>query len=281
MNIDTTTAFAHDNEFQLALTIATPVGNPRGIVLFVPGIYETSDMFQPVFEPFLKEQFICASYDHRGTGKSIHFESEIGYLGKDGATGLVQNIYVIIQAISKMYSGLAIFLVTHDYASLMAINFLKEYDDRIRALALINPIALYTGLKRQRLFYEYTSIATPTYFRNQFMNQMFYRRVEKRKGATLPFLYATKSLYHLCEVGYMVQHQGTYYLRNTNLPIFMGVGEKDHIREYGSETKNLLSRIGYHNIDYRTYPEGTHNLFQDDETNQLIHDLLLFFTLSL
>ncbi len=281
MNIDTTTTFAHDNEFQLALTIAIPTGNPRGIILFVPGIYETSDMYHSVYETFLKEQFICASYDHRGTGKSIHFENEIGYLGKDGANGLVQDIYIMIQTISKMYSGLAIFLVTHDYASLMAINFLKEYDDRIRALALINPISLYSGLKRQRLFYEYTSIMTPTYFKNQFLNQMFYKKVEKRKGANLPFLYTTKSLYHLCEVGYMIQHQGTYYLRNTNLPIFMGVGEKDHIREYGNATKNLLSNIGYTNIDYRTYPEGTHNLFQDDETSQLLHDLLLFFTLSL
>ena len=281
MNIETTIAFAHDNEYQLSIAIATPTGNPRGIILFVPGIYETSEMYQSVYESFLNEQYICASYDHRGTGKSVHFETEIGYLGKDGANGLVQDIYMVIQTISKMYSGLTLFLVTHDYASFMAINFLKEYDDRIRALALINPIFLYSGLKRQRLFYKYTSVVTPSYFRNQFMNQMLYKRVEKKKDASLPFLYTTKSLYHLCEVGYMIQHQGTYYLRNTNLPIFIGVGKKDSTYEYGQDVKNFLSKTGYTNIDYRIYPEGTHNLFLDDEKNQLLHDLLLFFTLSL
>lgn len=281
MNLNTTTTFAHDNEFQLSITIATPMGNPRGIILFIPGIYETQDMFTSVYEYFTKEQFICASYDHRGTGKSVRIESEAGYLGKDGANGLVQDIHIVIEAISRLHSGLSFFVVTHDYSSLMAVNFLKEYDDHIRACAMINPIALFNGLKRQRFIDKYLSMVTPTFFKNIFLNQCFYKKVEKKSNSQFPFLYTTKGLYHLCEVGYMIHHQGTYYLKRRNLPIFIGVGLKDITKGYGNEMKSLLMSLSYQNIDYRTYPEGTHNLFQDDEKDQLLHDLLLFFTLSL
>ena len=77
------TTFSHDSEFQLSVEIAIPEGNPRGIILFIPGVYETKEQYRDCYEYFTKEQFICASYDHRGTGQSVRIEDEIGYLGKN------------------------------------------------------------------------------------------------------------------------------------------------------------------------------------------------------
>ena len=79
----------------------------------------------------------------------------------------------------------------------------------------------------------------------------------------------------------MIKHQGNYYLKRSQLPIFIASGKKDKIKEYAKETKSLLNEIGYRNIDFRSYLEGTHDLLQSEQKDQLLHDLLLFFTLSL
>ena len=146
---------------------------------------------------------------------------------------------------------------------------------------MISPISLFSELKRQRLLLEYISIVTPTYFKSNFFNRLFYKKVRKEHVSQLPFLYTNKGLYHLCDVGYMIKHQGNYYLKRSQLPIFIASGKKDKIKEYAKETKSLLNEIGYRNIDFRNYLEGTHDLLQSEQKDQLLHDLLLFFTLSL
>ena len=275
------TTFSHDNEFQLSVEIAIPEGNPRGIILFIPGVYETKEQYRDCYEYFTREQFICASYDHRGTGQSVRIEDEIGYLGKNAQKELSEDIRSVIDALSRLYAGLSVFLITCDYSSLITINFLRNDDDRIRALAFLSPVSVFPGLKRGRFLLQYTSILVPTYFKSERLNKKFYKRVHKMNASTLPFQYAVKSLFDLYDVAYRIEKDKLYYMKKPNLPIFIGVGMKDPARSYGSDLKSVLNRIGYHNVDYRTYSESNHLLLSGEEKEKILHDLLLFFTLSL
>ncbi|MBS7020457.1 MAG: alpha/beta fold hydrolase [Firmicutes bacterium] len=281
MKIDKHQIFSHNNEFQLETLIAIPDGNPRGMITFVPGIFETKEMFQPVFEYYTEKQFLCVAYDHRGTGGSVKEKELIGHLGSNGREELIEDIDAILEYTKRLYPGLSTFLVTHDYASLITMSFLKKHDDEIKGLALLNPIGSYSWLKTRKTMIQYLSIVLPTYFKSQKLNEWFYRKVEKQSPKQLPFLYTGKSLTDLYEVAMLPNKKGDYFLKNRNIPIFIGVGEKDHTKGYTSKVKDTLKNNGYHNIDIRYYKEGDHNLFTGDEKEQLLHDLYLFFTLSL
>lgn len=281
MKVIKTEVLSRNNEYPLALYIGLPEGNPRGIIEFVPGVYETNELFLSSFEAFTKEEFICVTYDHRGTGRSVHFPEEIGHLGRDANEELAEDIYTVAEQTSRMYAGLSVFVVTHDYASLMALSMLKNHDNQIKALAFVNPIAQFPGMKLGKLITEYSSIVVPTHFKSKFANRLFYKKVERKKREDFPFLYTGKSLTDLYLLAFNQNSTKGYYLKKPNLPIFIGVGEKDIMKNYGVKLKDTLYKIGYKNVDMRYYREGTHNLFEDVEKEQLLHDLLLFFTLSL
>lgn len=281
MKLDKHQIFAHNNEFQLETFLAIPEGNPRGIIIFVPGIYETKEMFQPIFEYYTNKQFLCVSYDHRGTGGSVKEKEMIGHFGNNGSEELIEDIDAVLEYVKHLYPGLSPFLVTHDYASLIAMSFLKKHDDEIKALALINPIGPYSWLKARKRLIQSVSVVLPTYFKSQKCNEWFYKKVEKKSPETLPFMYTGKSIANLYELAMLPSNSSDYFLKNKNIPIFIGVGEKDSTRSYASKVKDILRSNGYQNIDMRYYREGNHNLFVGDEQQQLLHDLYLFFTLSL
>lgn len=64
---------------KLHVLLMEPEGEPKGIVQIVHGMAEHKERYEPFMEMLCKHGYISVIHDHRGHGKSIRKEEDLGY----------------------------------------------------------------------------------------------------------------------------------------------------------------------------------------------------------
>lgn len=111
----------------------------RGVVQMLHGMCEYKERYQALIKYLNDRGFACVIHDHRGHGGSVNTKEDLGYMYGVGAEGLIDDILQVNDWIVKEFSGIPVILFGHSMGSLAARSFVKEYDDRIKALILSGP----------------------------------------------------------------------------------------------------------------------------------------------
>lgn len=111
----------------------------KGVVQLVHGMSEHKERYIPLMEYLAKQGYISVIHDHRGHGKSVCSEQDLGYMYEVGMKGLVDDVEQINEGIHKRWSDLPVAMFGHSMGSLAARVFLREHDDQIDKLVLSGP----------------------------------------------------------------------------------------------------------------------------------------------
>lgn len=110
----------------LEVLILSP-DSPRGILQIAHGMCEHKERYLPFMEYMAEQGFVCIIHDHRGHGKSVRSQKDLGYFYENGGPALVKDLYQISRYARRRWDGLPFFLFGHSMGSLAVRVYLKHY----------------------------------------------------------------------------------------------------------------------------------------------------------
>jgi len=119
-----------------------PAGMPRGAVQLTHGMGEHVRRYGALARALTDRGLVVYGQDHRGHGATARSEEELGQLGPDGWTQLVDDVDLLVSLIRDQQPGLPLVLLGHSMGSFAVQQYLLKHSDRVDAVVLTGTTAL-------------------------------------------------------------------------------------------------------------------------------------------
>jgi len=119
-----------------------PAGAPRGAFQLTHGMGEHVQRYDALARALTGRGLVVYGQDHRGHGATARFADELGQLGPDGWTQLVDDIDLLVSRIRDEQPGLPLVLLAHSMGSFAVQQYLLDHGDRVDAVVLTGTTAL-------------------------------------------------------------------------------------------------------------------------------------------
>ena len=90
----------------------------RAVVQLVHGMSEHKERYLPFMEYLAELGYVTVIHDHRGHGKSVKFQEDLGFTYGGGAQAMLQDIRTVNRKIHARYPELPVILMGHSMGSL-------------------------------------------------------------------------------------------------------------------------------------------------------------------
>ena len=123
---------------QLPLSVLVAEGEaPKAILQVAHGMCEHKERYLPFFEFLVENGFACIIHDHRGHGKSVRSDADLGYLYGGGGNALVEDLHEVTLLAKKRWPNLPLLLLGHSMGSLVVRCYVKKYDKELAGLVVM------------------------------------------------------------------------------------------------------------------------------------------------
>lgn len=121
---------------EISVLLVEPEGEARGTILMAHGFSEYKERYLPMMRRWADKGFACIINDHRGYGRSVRAEEDLGYTYELGAEGTLTDFRSTAKLLAERYPGKKMFLYGHSMGSLCALNYLKRYGSELSGVIL-------------------------------------------------------------------------------------------------------------------------------------------------
>lgn len=273
----------------------------RGVVQLVHGMSEYKERYIPFMEYLAGEGFASIIHDHRGHGKSVRSQEDLGYMYGGGAEALLDDMLQVNQLAEKTLPGIPLIMLGHSMGSLAARAFTRKYDDRIDALILSgspsnNPGrlagTLLAQMEKKFLGDRHVSKAI-----EKLSFGTYNRKFKEEEDAfswvcSSPEVVAAYEASPLCGFtftadGYLVvfelmkqaYSEKGWKCSKPDLPVlFVGGADDPCIGGPGrfADALNHMRIAGYYNVRGKLYPGMRHEILNETENRKVFHDIEAF-----
>ena len=109
--------------------------HPRAIVQLVHGMSEYKERYIPFMEYLTSKGYISVIHDHRGHGKSVKDEADLGYFYDNSGKAIIEDVHQVTTWMKERYGKeLPYHLFGHSMGSLVVRCYLKKYDNELDSL---------------------------------------------------------------------------------------------------------------------------------------------------
>lgn len=265
-----------------------PEGESKGIVQISHGMAEHKERYLPFMEYLTKQGYITVIHDHRGHGKSVKEEQDLGYFGEEKAEYVVEDLHQITKWIKNQFPHQKITLFGHSMGSMIVRKYIKKYDDAIDQLIVCgspskNPyvdialrlVKLEKQIKGER-------------HRSKFIQKLAFGGYNKKiKEATSTnswicsnpeivksydndklcgFIFTLNGFQNLFTLMKEIYSPKEWKLSHKTLPILFIAGEDDPViinQKKWKQSQIFLRDLGYQNISYKLYPKMRHEIINE------------------
>ena len=119
-----------------------PADKPRGTVQLTHGMGEHVQRYSGLAHALTGRGLVVYGQDHRGHGATARSEEELGQLGPDGWTQLLEGVDLLVFRIHHEQPGLPLVLLGHSMGSFAIQQYLLDHSDRVDAIVLTGTTAL-------------------------------------------------------------------------------------------------------------------------------------------
>jgi len=289
----------HSDFDQLPLdVIVTSPSHPIGIVQFSHGMCEHKERYLD-FMNFLNQQgYVCCIHDHRGHGKSVLNENDLGYFYENGHIGIVEDLHQLTLLMKDRYPNLPLYLFGHSMGSLVVRCYLKKYDQDIDGLFVCgspsyNPAAsmgihLTNFLSKMKGHHHRPKIIQKIGF--DAFNKNFHTDVpnswicsdEKiveayNQNPLCCFIFTNNGFYSLFQLMKETYDKEHWTLQNPQLPIHFIAGKQDpcitNEKEFNKAVQ-LLKDVGYQNVTAHLFDGMRHEIL-NEKKKQIVYKHIL------
>ena len=281
----------------LSVMALLPDKAPTGIVQFSHGMCEHKERYLPIMEYLTERGFCCVIHDHRGHGKSVRSEEDLGYFYRAGANGAVADLALVMTDAKQKHPGLSHYLFGHSMGSLIATVFLKHLDDQIDGLILCGYPVYRTGVVQANLLAQMIASIRGGHYRSSLLQALFFKKFARRfpgesaqawicsdatcldayaKDPLCKFIFTANGFHALASLMIESHSPSHWSVANPKLPIWSISGQEDvcmGAEEQFSQTVTNLQAHGYKNTFYHIYPSMRHEPLNEKEKHIVWSDI--------
>lgn len=288
------------DDYQVAMSIWLPDGEPKGIVQIFHGMVEHIDRYDD-FARFLNSKgYIVAGDDHRGHGRTAGEE----FLGKVpfGHTyfDTIDDEKVITAYLKKTYGNLPIFIFAHSYGSFLGQGYIQQNSQNIDG-CILSGSANMSGIE-PKIGRTIANIQHKLYGKDksaEFIKNMTFGayekpfKKEKRQNAWLnrdidacEKYNSDKFCNYTMSVGFYknffdglcrIYEPERLAAIDKNLPIYIVSGDKDPVGKMGklvSKLYDLYKGIGIKDVKIKLYEDARHEIVNEVNKDEVYADVV-------
>lgn len=288
------------DKLKLSVAIFTPEKEVKGIIQISHGMAEHKERYYELMEYLTKEGFVTIINDHRGHGKSIKDENDLGYFYDETSDFIVEDLKQITEYIKDKYKNKEVILLGHSMGSLVVRKYIKKYDNLINKLIICGSPSKNNLVNLGLLLTKIIKIIKKDKYRSKLINNITFASYNKNFDKKEKFSWLTTTKEELDKnnedklCGYIFTINGfinlfkltkevyklnDYEVNNKNLNILFIQGDKDpvigNIKKW-NKSINYLKQIGYKKISSKLYKNYRHEILLDKCKKEVYKDILKF-----
>lgn len=273
----------------------------RGVVQLVHGMCEYKERYLHFMEYLARLGYVAVIHDHRGHGKSIKEETDLGYMYGGGAEALLADIGTVNRSLRKKFPGLPLILFGHSMGSLAVRAFAAQHDTCMDMLIVCGspsrnparPLGEVIAHMEKRFFgAQHRSCLLETL---SFGSYAVRFRKDKectawicsdakvaeayRNSRLCSFTFtddAYLTLFELMKRAYDVKN---WRCTNPQLPVLFVGGAEDpcigNVRKFAASLR-AMRRAGYVDVKGKLYPGMRHEILNEKAKEQVYHDIVAY-----
>ena len=141
-----TSICSNQDGLELSVLWLEPEKEPKGILQISHGMSEYKERYLPFMRYLCERGYLCAIHDHRGHGKSVKFQEDLGFTYGGGAQAMLQDIRTVNRKIHAGYPELPVILMGHSMGSLAVRAFIAEHDSCVDMLIVCGSPSYNTAM---------------------------------------------------------------------------------------------------------------------------------------
>ena len=277
--------------------IISTCADPKGIVQIAHGMCEYKERYLDFINNLNQNGYIVIIHDHRGHGKSVLNENDLGYFYNDGASAIVEDIYLLSKYIKNRFNDLPLYLLGHSMGSLIVRNYIQKYDYEIDGLIICGSPSYNKLTKVGKVVCKLFMVVKDERYCSKLMQKMFFGAFNKRfdkqnewicsdrnivdaynQDPLCTFIFTINGFYNL-----LTLMQRTYqpidYSINSELPILFISGRDDPclINEKAfKQAVNHIKNNGYKDVNVILFDKMRHEILNEQNKQEVYNSIINF-----
>lgn len=256
----------------------------KGIVQLSHGMVECKEYYYDFMRYLTTNGYVTIINDHRGHGKSVKSDDDLGYFYDETAEYIVEDLHQITKYVKDKFPGKKVILFGHSMGSLVVRKYIKKYDYEIDKLIVcgspsenklagfgVNLTKIFKKIKGEKYRSDFLNrlsglpdkdkswLSKDSDYVNKYMNDKY-----------CSFVFTTNGFMNLTKLMVDVYSKKNWVLKNKDLPIFFIAGKEDLViknEKAWMKSIKFLKDIGYKNIEYKLYDDMRHAIVLEKNKN--------------
>ncbi len=259
-----------------------PAGAPRAAVQLTHGMGEHVQRYGALARALTGRGLVVYGQDHRGHGATARSEEELGQLGPDGWTQLVDDVDLLVSRVRDEQPGLPLVLLGHSMGSFAVQQYLLDHSDRIDAVVLTGTTALDQLEPALDLDQPIDLAAFNAAFSPARTEFDWLSRDEAIVDAYIAdprcgFGIDTDSAKDMFAGARRMADPGQVAAMRPDLPLYIAAGESDPVNANLALLNVLVDRYraaGLTDVTVRTYPGARHEILNETNRDKVVASIL-------
>lgn len=286
--------------FEIAWHLYTPE-QPRAVVQLSHGMCEYVTRYAPLAAFLADAGIALAGNDHVGHGQSARTPEELGYFGKEGWPGEVENMHRMTELIRARFPGLPILLLGHSMGSFLARAYLSRYGGELAGAVICGTSGPVAAAGAGRALARLIGAVRGEHYRSALLGKLAFGAYLARIPSPRTefdwlsrnepdidryiadpycnFTFTANGFQNLLGVLRAVSRRGWAATVPAELPLLLVAGAEDPVGQYGAGvtlTGDRLRGAGVRSVEVILYPGMRHEIFNETENQVVLDDLLAF-----
>lgn len=277
--------------------IISTCADPKGIVQIAHGMCEYKERYLDFINNLNQNGYIVIIHDHRGHGKSVLNENDLGYFYNDGASAIVEDIYLLSKYIKIRFNDLPLYLLGHSMGSLIVRNYIQKYDYEIDGLIICGSPSYNKLTKVGKVVCKLFMVVKDERYCSKLMQKMFFGAFNKRfdkqnewicsdrnivdaynQDPLCTFIFTINGFYNLLTLMQRT-YQSIDYSINSELPILFISGRDDPclINEKAfKQAVNHIKNNGYKDVNVILFDKMRHEILNEQNKQEVYNSIINF-----
>ena len=286
------------DKLELDCIMIIPEGEIKGIVQLVHGMNEHKERYIDFMKYLAENNYASIIHDHRGHGKSIRKDEDLGYFYDDKAEAVVEDVYQITKYLKERFKDKKIILFGHSMGSMIVRKFIAKYDDEIDKLIVCGSPSQNKGAKAGLAIIKIMKTVKGEKYHSKSLKKIMFKGYDKKGQVKNSWICNNKDIVEkynkdeLCQYEYTlngyenivrlmidIYNEKIYQKKNLKLPIYFIAGREDPViisEKDWYKAQDFLKNIGYENISSKLYDNMKHEIL-NEENNKIVYEDILKF----
>ena len=265
------------------------------------GMSEYKERYLPFMEFMAEHGVVCVIHDHRGHGKSVKSEQDLGFMYGAGGAGLVEDLFQVTVWAKKEYPDLPFILMGHSMGSLAVRAYAAHHDSCMDMLIVcgspsynaFRPVGVALAKAGKTVFGPKHSAGLIEMM--SFGSYAMHFKKEKNRFSWIcsdpqvvqdysdseycGFTFtddAYLALFDLMKRAYDVKH---WKCTKPEMPVLFISGAEDpcmgNVRQFAKSVRAMRC-AGYRDVRGKLYPGMRHEILNEKDREKVYHDIFTY-----